>query len=160
MFYVIMFTGDIMDIVIRKMSNEDKKEVIDMMEVFYSSEAVYTNGSLEIFENDFYACISDNPYIEGYVFVSEDEILGYAMLAKSYSTEFGKQCIWIEDLYIKEEYRGNHIGTMFFDFLDKIYKNVLLRLEVEDENIPAISLYKKSGFEVLPYKEMMKNKRL
>ena len=155
-----MFTGDIMNIEIRKMCLEDKKEVIDMMEVFYSSDAVYTNGSLEIFENDFEACISDNPYIEGYVFVSYGEIAGYAMLAKSYSTEFGKQCIWIEDLYLKEKYRGCHIGTMFFDFLDKIYKNVLLRLEVEDENIPAISLYKKSGFEVLPYKEMMKNKKL
>ena len=134
-----------------------KEEVINMMNVFYSSEAVYTNGSIEIFHNDFQSCISDNPYIEGYIFENENKIAGYAMIAKSFSTEFGKQCIWIEDLYIKENYRGKKIGSYFFEFIQLQYKDVLFRLEVEDENIPAISLYKKSGFEVLPYKEMMKN---
>ncbi len=143
-------------ITIRKMCNDDKKEIMSMMNVFYSSEAVYTNGSIDIFENDFHACISDNPYIEGYVFVDEERIAGYAMLAKSYSTEFGKQCIWIEDLYIKEEYRGKGIGTLFFKFIEDMYKDVLFRLEVEDENIPALSLYKKCGFEVLPYIQMKK----
>jgi ribosomal protein S18 acetylase RimI-like enzyme len=139
------------------MNEKDRAEVIDMMNVFYSSDAVYTNGSVEIFENDFYACISHNPYLEGYVFVDEDNIAGYVMLAKSYSTEFGKQCIWIEDLYIKEQYRGQGIGTLFFEFIESIYNNVLFRLEVEDANIAALSLYKKCGFEVLPYKEMMKS---
>ena len=142
---------------IRYMSQDDKDEVINMMEVFYSSEAVYTNGSKDIFENDFYACISDNPFIEGYIFVNKNYITGYAMVVKSFSTEFGKPCIWIEDLYIKEEYRGQKIGTMFFDFIQNKYKDVLLRLEVEDDNIAAIGLYKKCGFEVLPYQEMMKN---
>ncbi len=146
-----------MNFEIRQMCKDDKDEVINMMDVFYSSEAVYTNGSIDIFEKDFHACISDNPYIEGYMFISDKKVLGYAMLVKSYSTEFGKQCIWIEDLYIKEEYRGKHIGTKFFEFLFETYKDVLFRLEVEDENTHAISLYKKSGFEVLPYKEMMKN---
>lgn len=145
-----------MNMIIRKMCDADKNEVIHMMNVFYSSDAVYTNGSLEIFENDFYACVSDNPFIEGFVFINDNDIAGYSMIAKSYSTEFGKQCIWIEDLYIKEQYRGQHIGTMFFEFLHKQFKDVLFRLEVEDENLAAISLYKKSGFEVLPYKEMMK----
>ena len=31
----------------------DKKEIIAMMKTFYSSDAVFTNGSEEIFENDF-----------------------------------------------------------------------------------------------------------
>lgn len=142
---------------IRLMNRDDQDEVIDMMNVFYSSDAVYTNGSKEIFENDFLSCISDNPFIEGYIFEDDYNIAGYAMIAKSFSTEFGKQCIWIEDLYIKEDYRGHKIGTMFFEFIQKQYQNVLLRLEVEDENEAAIALYKKAGFEDLPYKEMMKN---
>ena len=41
-----------MNKIIRKMCDSDKNEVIHMMNVFYSSDAVYTNGSIEIFEND------------------------------------------------------------------------------------------------------------
>lgn len=40
---------------IDKMTEKDKNAVIGMMRVFYSSDAVLTNGSEEIFENDFNA---------------------------------------------------------------------------------------------------------
>ena len=42
-----------MEYKIRKMILSDKKEVLFMMKNFYASDAVYTNGSDEIFENDF-----------------------------------------------------------------------------------------------------------
>ena len=94
--------------------------------------------------------------MEGFVFEDGEEIHGYGMIAKSFSTEFGKPCIWIEDLYIKEEFRGTGLGSMFFDFITEKYKGHLFRLEVEKENERAIRLYKKCGFEVLPYMEMVK----
>ena len=43
-----------MEYKIRKMILSDKKEVLFMMKNFYASDAVYTNGSDEIFENDFF----------------------------------------------------------------------------------------------------------
>ncbi len=147
-----------MEFKIRQMAQEDKGPVIDMMRVFYSSDAVLSNGSEEIFENDVAACIGDSPYAEGYVFVDNDTYLGYAMLAKSYSTEFGKPCIWIEDVFIKKEYRGRGIARAFFKMLFSAYSGVVYRLEAEKENIGAMSLYEKCGFEILPYVEMIKNK--
>ena len=66
-----------------------------------------------------------NPYLEGYVFVDNGKVLGYAMLAKSFSTEYGKPCIWIEDIYLKPEYCGMGIGTKFFDFIDKKYQGYI-----------------------------------
>lgn len=140
---------------IRLMTIDDKEEVLYMMNTFYNSPAVYTNGSMEIFEEDINQCINDNPFVEGYVF-EDSEIMGYAMIAKSYSTEFGKQCLWIEDLYIKEEYRGKGLGKQFFEYIQDKYKNVIFRLEVEEDNEVAVNLYKKQGFEVLPYMEMKK----
>ncbi len=145
-----------MNTVIRMMTIEDKDIVIDMMRVFYASPAVLSNGSEEIFKNDVDNCINDNPYLEGYVFENGNEIQGYAMLAKSFSTEFGKPCIWIEDLYIKEGYRGLGLGSQFFEYIEGKYKDVLFRLEVEEENERAVKTYKKNGFEVLPYLEMKK----
>ena len=138
----------------RKMIKEDKPHVLEMMRVFYASPAVLSSGSEEIFENDIDTCIGDSPYLEGYIIEGDDGILGYAMLAKSFSTEFGKPCIWVEDLYIREPYRGMGIGQAFFRFVTGTYPDSIFRLEVEPENKIAIRVYKKSGFTVLPYMEM------
>ncbi len=139
---------------IRKIKNEDKSELMSMMKNFYSSDAVYTNGSVEIFERDINNCINENPYLEGYIFYSKDRILGYAMIAKSFSTEFGKPCIWLEDLYIKPEFRGNGIIPKFIDYVKNIFTDSIFRLEVEKENSHAVHVYKKKGFLELPYLEM------
>ena len=138
------------------MKFEDKVEVISMMKTFYSSEAVFTNGSDEIFEADFNTCIDNSPYLEGYVFTSGEIILGYAMLAKSFSTEFGKPCIWFEDLYLKPEYRGQRIIPKFIRYVETVHKDFVFRLEVEKENAHACYVYKKQGFSELPYCEMVK----
>ncbi len=145
-----------MNSTIRMMKREDKPAVIDMMRVFYASPAVLSNGSEEIFENDVENCVNDSPYLEGYVIEGSNGIQGYAMVAKSFSTEFGKECIWIEDLYLKDEYRGKGIGSMFFEFITQKYDGCVFRLEVEEENERAIKTYKKCGFDVLPYMEMKK----
>ena len=141
---------------IQKMSRPHAEEVIEMMRTFYASPAVSTNGSEAIFRADVEACVGDSPYLEGYVFLEDSRIVGYGMLAKSFSTEFGKPCVWIEDLYVKETYRGNGIGTQFLRFIEAKYPTALLRLEAEAENERALSVYQKCGFEVLPYVELKK----
>ena len=78
------------------------------------------------------------------------------MLAKSFSTEYGKACIWIEDLYIKPEYREQGIGGAFFEYIKEKYSNCVLRLEAEEDNETAVRLYKKSGFSAVPYLELWK----
>ena len=138
------------------MTEKHRQTVLDMMRVFYRSDAVYTNGSEEIFAADVDTCISQSPYLEGYVFAEGDAIVGYAMVAKSFSTEFGKMCMWIEDLYLQPDYRHQGYGTAFFAFLAEKYPQAIQRLEVEPENENAVALYKKAGFSVLPYTEMKK----
>ena len=136
------------------MERRDKETVIAMMRTFYTSPAVLTNGSEKIFDADVEACVSDSPYLEGYVFECREEICGYGMLAKSFSTEFGRRCIWIEDLYVVSDYRGRGIGGGFLSFVRECYPEALLRLEVEEENERAISVYKRMGYDVFPYMEM------
>ena len=141
---------------IRVMTGEDKQAVLEMMRVFYASPAVLSNGSEEIFLNDIENCVNDSPYLEGYIIEDSDAIQGYAMVAKSFSTEFGKPCVWIEDLYIKDAYRGLGIGKIVLDYITNQYTDCIFRLEVEEENERAIKLYEKCGFSILPYQEMKK----
>ena len=139
---------------IRKITEADRTAVLSMMREFYSSPAVSTNGSEEIFNADIDTCLEDSAYLEGYVFDLEGTLFGYAMLAKSFSTEFGKGCIWLEDIYITEEYRCKGLGSRFIEFVKEKYPNTLLRLEVEEENEAAVHTYEKAGFDFFPYLEM------
>jgi len=145
-----------MEMTIRTMEYKDKQQVIDMMRLFYASPAVLSNGSEEIFQADFDHCVSDCPYLEGYILENGDAIAGYAMVAKSFSTEFGKPCIWVEDLYLKENCRNMGAGSFFLNYIGEKYPNCVLRLEGEAENERAVHVYEKCGFQVLPYMEMKK----
>lgn len=145
-----------MQTTIRCMEQKDKPQVMDMMRVFYASPAVLSNGSEEIFEADVDNCVGDSPYLEGYIFESDGHIQGYGMVAKGFSTEFGKPCIWIEDIYIKDEYRGTGIGSYFLHYIEEKYPNSVFRLEAEAENERAVYVYQKCGYEVLPYLELKK----
>lgn len=141
---------------IEVMTADHREEVLAMMRVFYASPAVSTNGSEEIFQSDIDNCIGDNPYLEGYVLTENGTVLGYAMVAKSFSTEFGKPCIWIEDLYLKPEHCEQGHGSRFLRFIAEKYPEAILRLEVEADNRRAVHVYRKNGFGELPYLEMKK----
>ena len=141
--------------IIRKIEKHDKETVKQMMRTFYASNAVSSNGSEQIFEADVQNCIDNSPYLEGYVFCEQDRIIGYAMLAKSFSTEWGKECVWIEDIFVMKDYRGCGIAKKFFTLVDEKYPNAVKRLEVYNHS--AVRAYEKSGFTFVPYKEMWKD---
>ena len=142
--------------IIRPMQAKDKEAVLAMMRVFYASDAVLSNGSEEIFHNDVDNCVGPSPYLEGYIFECDGAIQGYAMVAKSFSTEFGKPCIWVEDLYLKPSCRGLGLGSRFLHYIEEAYPDCVYRLEVESENGPALRTYTKCGYNILPYMELKK----
>ena len=133
-----------------------RETILAMMRVFYASAAVATDGSEEIFRADFDACVGESPYLEGYVFTENGAVIGYAMAAKSFSTEYGRPCIWIEDLYLLPEHRGKGHGSRFLRFMEEKYPGAILRLEVEADNRRAVHVYRKNGFDEMPYLEMKK----
>ncbi len=141
---------------IRNIQERDREEVLSMMRTFYASDAVWSNGSDEIFAADVDACLSDSPYLEGYVFEDDGVLQGYAMVAKSFSTEFGKPCMWLEDIYVAPEFRDRGIGSAFMSYIQNKYTDAIFRLEVEPENERAVHVYEKCGFVVIPYMEMKK----
>lgn len=145
-------------VTIKEMKSGDAGKVLEMMKTFYDSPAVSHDVAESTLRRNIEACIGDNPFIEGYVFWEQDDVAGYAMLVKSFTTEFGGACIWVEDLYIEQKYRGNGIGTQFLSYVEERYRGqaVLLKLEVERNNTLAVEVYRKCGYEELPYMEMVK----
>lgn len=147
--------------IIRKMKECDRAEVLSMMRVFYDSDALIGTPGDDVIARDFDDCLTSNPFVDGYIFEREGKAAGYAMCAKSYTTERGGLCVWIEDLYIKEPMR--HLGASgeFFSFIKTQYPDaVRFRLEAEKDNANALRAYEKAGFSELPYMQMVKEEEI
>jgi GNAT superfamily N-acetyltransferase len=128
-----------------------------MMRVFYDSPALIHKSSDAVLKRDIDTCLSGNIFLEGYVFRENDEIIGYSMISKSFTTEYGGLCVWIEDLYFEEEWRNRGFGSQFFEFLERQYPEaVRFKLEVEKENEAAVVTYKKNGYAISDYFLMTK----
>jgi len=146
-----------MNTLIRPMVKQDKPEILQMMRVFYDSPAVQHTAPDDILEKDIDDCLSDMPFLEGFVIEQEKRIVGYAMTAISYTTEYGGICIWLEDLYLKPEYRHSGIAGKLFKFIEDYYPDAVhFKLEVEPENEFAVKAYQKYGYQVSPYFLMTK----
>ncbi|WP_249030062.1 GNAT family N-acetyltransferase [Tannockella kyphosi] len=144
--------------IVRKIEDKDEDIVYRMMEVFYNSPAVLEQVPGEVLKKNIKNCIYDHRCLKGFVFEKNDVVFGYAMIAWSYSTEFGGDCLWIEDIYIQEPYRNKGYVSIFMKYLEETFKGnvVRFRLEVSNTNQGAIKAYQKNGYQTLSYIQMTK----
>lgn len=141
---------------IRVLQPEDFQQVLDMMRVFYASDALLVHPEDSVLERTLRDSMAGGPYVTGYGFEVDGDLAGYGMVSRSYSTETGGICLWIEDIYILPQHRGQGIGTAFLQFVEGLGGAVRLRLEAEPENERAMHVYRKAGFRELGYTQLIK----
>ena len=143
---------------IRKFVPEDREDYIRFSTEFYNSSAVDKPVPREHFEQGFDEMMRSDVYVQGYMLVCDGNNVGYCVTMKTYSVEAGGITIWIDELFVLEEYRSKGLGRELFKYIEENGDKKLrrIRLEVELENGRAISLYKKMGFEPAPYEGMWK----
>ena len=144
-----------MVIIIRKIKAADREEYIKMAEEFYRSDVVSHTISKENFENAFEDALNGNLYIELYILEYEGVTAGYAAIALTYTTEGGGKTAWLDELYIREQFRGKGLGRSVIKFLQKDKSIKRIRLEITPENERAKALYKSEGFEECEYRQMI-----
>ena len=79
-----------------------------------------------------------------------DECVGFALFFPNYSTFLAKPGVFLEDLYVKPEWRGKGIGQALLACVAQVaLKRGCGRMEWEvlDWNAPAIGFYKNLGAE-------------
>ena len=98
-----------------------------------------------------------NPCIEAIVaeveIDSSIKIIGFALFFTNYSTFLTRRGIYLEDLFVLPEYRGQGIGKALVTNLAQIAVGRgygRFEWSVLDWNEPAIAFYKSIGAEVLP----------
>ncbi len=148
--------GFIFGMEIRLITPSDKKEYFEMSRAFYASGAAKGEITDDLRES-FWKEILKGELLKGYFFEVNGEVAGFALTPVYASQEFGGRVLWIDELFVKPQFRGQGLATEFFGFLENNSQGCkLLRLEVEPDNKKAISLYKSLGFENLIYGQMIK----
>lgn len=77
-----------------------------------------------------------------------DQPAGFALFFHNFSTFLGRPGIYVEDLYVRPEFRGKGLGKLFFTFLSKLaLERGCGRLEFSclDWNEPSIKFYRNLG---------------
>lgn len=144
---------------IRSLTEKDRNLYLELVAEFYNSDAVLHSIPKSHIEATFEELLRSNVYTEAFLLETQQGVAGYALVAKTFSQEAGGLTVWIEELYIREQYRSKGLGSEFFGFLEKNFPAARYRLEIEPENQRAIKLYKRKGFEFLGYSQMIKENK-
>lgn len=102
-------------------------------------------------EQDFRAALfGENPKAFALILEADGEPAGIAIWFYNFSTFLGRHGIYVEDVYVRPEFRGRGLGRMVFEHLARsCVEEGLGRLEwwVLNWNEPAIRFYRGIGAE-------------
>ena len=108
------------------------------------------NFTYELTKKEF----STNPYLKIITYVEKDKIIGFLLYSLIYDR------IEIEQFEVVFDKRKKGIGEKLLKYLIEKYENTNINnitLEVKENNIAAINLYKKYGFEIISIREKYYN---
>lgn len=144
------------EINVRDIRVSDKEEFLGMVEGLFNSNATVTDYNEEIAILNFNNALSGSSAIRCLIFEYKEIILGYAYISFSYSTSMASKCLWLEDLYIKEEARRKGVGEYFINWLCNEYKKKVntIHLEVTKDNFGARRFYESLKFKNSLYMQM------
>lgn len=95
---------------------------------------------------------SERPSAEVLLLFVDEKPAAYAVYFHNFSTFLGKKGLYLEDIYVKPEYRQHGFGRQLFKHIVQIaVERKCGRMEwaVLDWNTPAIDFYKRAGALVL-----------
>ncbi|MCR8678608.1 MULTISPECIES: GNAT family N-acetyltransferase [Campylobacter] len=131
---------------IRAASKDDINEIITLVKELAEYEKM--SDRVKFNDTQFASCIFEKNYAKILVCQNESQIIGYAIYFYTFSSFLGRGGIYLEDLYVKSQYRNQGIGKRFLAKLAQICIDENLgRLEWEclTWNEPSLAFYHKIG---------------
>jgi len=136
------------DPVFRSATPDDIETLIAMMREFYVREGLTFDETIA--RRGLRGIIGGETFGRVFLVLSADAVAGYAVLTFGYSLEFHGRDAFVDEIYLRDEYRGQGIGGRALEFLIEVCAENgvnALHLEVERSNTKAQAVYRKFGFE-------------
>ncbi|MEP0856683.1 GNAT family N-acetyltransferase [Trichocoleus sp. DQ-U1] len=125
----------------------DSETLVEFIREFYKFE--HLNFDESIVRKALAKILHDDSLGRMWLIQHGDKAIGYIVLTFGYSLEFRGRDAFIDELYIRESYRGQGVGMSVIQFIESLCPSLgiqALHLEVERKNTPAQNLYRKVGF--------------
>ncbi len=122
--------------------------ITQMMQDFYAIDNYPID--IEVSKKLFQEFITNENFGNAWLIYTNEKIVGYVILTFVFSFEYKGKIAFLDELYIKENFRGKGIGKQTIDFIKKQASNQnikLIYLEVENHNQNAQKLYLANDFE-------------
>jgi len=130
---------------IEKSAEKDVSAIVEMIREFAAFENL--SDFCEVTEENLQdAMFGENSCVEGLMAFTENKPVGYALFYENFTSFRGQRGVYLEDLYVKSEFRRLKIGEAFLKKLAQIAKernSKRIDFLVLDWNEPAIRFYKK-----------------
>lgn len=145
---------------IRDFTDNDKQYYIDMAKDFYSGDATLYNVDETKLNKTYEQIINKSHHIRGLILEEDNKVIGYCLVAFIWICESGGLTVWLDELYIAENFRSKGYGSKVLQWIFEQYSDVCFRLEVCPKNLKAKKSYESYGFKELNYIQMVKNYNL
>ena len=135
--------------VFKSATSDDIETLIVMMRDLYAHDGLAPLDEASA-RRALLGVIVDDTFGRVFMILLENEVAGYAVLTFGYSLESHGRDAFVDELYLRNEYRGQGIGKRALEFLTEVCvaEGVsALHLEVERANTSAQAVYRKFGFE-------------
>ena len=137
--------------IIREARAEDVQVIYDLIVelAIYEKEPDAVVASVEHIQENLFGA---NPVAYCHVAEVDSQVVGIAIWFLNYSTWLGKAGLYLEDLFVKPEFRGSGLGLSLMKTLaqvcvDRGYER--FQWWVLDWNEPSINFYKSIGAEAM-----------
>ncbi len=136
-----------MEIEFKIYTENNKSDVLKMMTSFNKIDGY--DFDLTIGEKNLIEFTSNEMLGRLFLITHKQITIGYIVLSFGFSFEYKGRDAFIDEFYIKEEFRNKGVGKLSMDFIESVSEKLdinAVHLEVEPHNTAANRLYLKKGY--------------
>jgi ribosomal protein S18 acetylase RimI-like enzyme len=134
---------------LREATVADEDVLLGLMREFYTFERLaFDEARLRTALRTLFA---DPMLGRAWIITRGGEVAGYAVVTVCFSLEFAGRFALIDELYVREAFRGRGLGTRALELAANACRGLdvaAVRLEVDVWNERAMELYRRMGFEL------------
>ncbi|MBN1898898.1 MAG: GNAT family N-acetyltransferase [Spirochaetes bacterium] len=126
---------------------KDISSIVSLMKELYQCHNLDLNTSQARQALDL--LIENSNYGRIWLILQNEKVIGYMVLTFGFSLEYFGKDAFLDEIFIREDYRSLDIGQKAYQYLEKTAKKMgikAIHLEVKDKNTFTSSRYRKWGF--------------